>query len=407
MFGVNAGEDDLEHLLKNPSVSLEELLLVPGLVQLIQKSDDLIAKFLSPTALIDLLRILQKTTDKPVANMVRDVLQSYVDTLSPLMASSITACELVFELLEDRSASFAFGIASSFMLRCFRMYPDEMSECLRLSPRMNELSLKHIEELGIFQLLTDIVEDDRIDASAFIWNCWVQFIGPDAAKLVKRRPACVYLDEPHKIEMKLTQGQRRSVLMLLVKYLEGKPQKDIEAHVKSYICAQDEVTEEVLDLAIAIGEDEAIAEKVFELVRRNKHVEKAVQYLARCVKLVSFDKFEFVILKVLLMPKITNIAVSRLLAFVKAFLQNPENQVNEMPKIVSYVWNQCTKEHDIRKPAVLTICTLMENAAQLPQEFRENVLAKWARDDGLEESFVFPAQAIDSEYISGLLHMFE
>ena len=404
--GVSEGDEEAKKLLKNPSVTINELLLVPGLVQAIQRSDDLISKFLTPKALLELLRILKTTTTRSIALMIRDIFQAYVDTLSPYLASSIEICEFVFALAEEGQSSFAFGIASSFTLQCFRMYPEEMAECLRLSQRMNELSLKNIEKLGMFQLLTDIVDDDRIDSSAFVWNCWLAFIGPEAAAAIKRPPACVYLDQSQ-MNLRLTSKQRNSVLKLLVKYLEGKPHKDIEAHVRNFICNQETITEDLLDLAIAIGEDPVIAEKVFELVPKGKHLAKAVEYLSKCVKHVSFDKFEFIVLKMLLNPDLTNISLTKLLFFVEAFLQNPENQVNEIPKIISYVWNNASDEHDMRKPALLRICTQLDHVSQLSPQFKDTVLSKWNRDEGLEESFRFPDQCVDEKYIGGLLQMFE
>lgn len=404
----------VQSFLDNPNAKFLDLSKCSNLSSLLLKNKEFQAKFLSSKFLLDLFKILEETDNYSVHTQLISVSTSLSPILATRFSDNIQITEAAFEVLKNRSnkSSYAFGTISVFLFYAIHKYPEKMQDIFDLSDKIYPIMIENVDKLCMFNFIRDLISDKFLKLDYFVWLCFLNLIGKNDGQHISPMPLCQSSrDIVGTYYIELSDSHRQHIIQLLALFFQKSEDVDVtfRDHVSRFLSSQKSFQLEMFELALSIPPTNEMAQIALDTVLKSIEISGlAIEYLTKCVAILSIDTIEFLLLYLLSNQQSSNLVLMQLPKIVKYAVEkgNESHCIN----ILMYCWNQEGKNESLKKDMIikyfLEIQDLLSNP--LPQDFISTVIDPWKNEAGdVNFAYQFDSSLVDEDSIHFLNHLFE
>ena len=359
MFSYNQQQQqncppELEALLKDRGPLIKILSLPATAQQLRAKHERLVEYLQDRKTMLELLDIVRNNTAKNLQRSIMGLFQTSTLVLSRVFADDLILMEdAIVKTLETDypTKSFAVGTISRFLNRAFDQWPDECGEVCRVSKKIYQTAINHIDQCAVFQMVSDLMNENQRLMPVFIWHCFVALSGVKASP-----PPCACCERPVTVGP-LGDVHRANLIELLRQFFEMRKGKDnkskdpeFEAIVRGWAekLKDEEFAPQIWDVLKLIPPEEKLAQRALKFskeIDKNEFMgEKALGYLSECHQIVAVEEFVDV-LQGVMGKKVGNAALVNWLQIVREVSEKSQEEEKKrfkqmMTKVIARYWDE-------------------------------------------------------------------
>ena len=394
LFGADPDSvAEIDAVLASPDCSVAALLRCRSLVNLFRAGHPGLAAFLkSEPGMRQLLHLIHTTGDRKTQATLLSLFQTSNTGLHRALAESITLTDYAITVLNDRRdvARFSVGVISRIVAKAFDLWPDDMCEIFRLSKHLYPNIVQNIDRLCVFHCAQTLVTVLHGDAWLFVWRCWLVAVWPAEFRLETK-----YVPEREPIDRSvITKRHVSHILELMRLFLKSRrddEEREIAERVLEWVRTT-EITADVLRLALVLEKDAGVAKRVVQFVTECKDFMTevfwmAVEYLAYCCDECTIGVVCGLLCVVLGNPEVTVFART---AAKNLLAAKAERNCAEVQSVIASAFMTVKDDPQLR-PFVFACALALDDSARVKgwQEFRNEVLEKWEREEPWNEEFQF------------------